>query len=170
MTNAARTAEHFRNRGAAARRAHEAVTTAFATRLRERDPVAYDGLLRTFHAAVAAALPSSDPQFFANLARANPRFVEAAIAFLEADPRFFRSGYEKQMLIRHLKRIPLGDRQRERLGRVVLDAIDGKLWNGHLRHYARLACGVWTDALDAAVAERMTSLDLGVQKRATRVA
>jgi hypothetical protein len=169
MADAGRTVEQFRVRGAAAARAHEAVRSAFGAGLRDRDPVAYNQLLRTFHAAVAAALPSAQPRFMSALAAGDPRSAEVAIAFLEADPFFFRSGYEKQALIRHLKRIPLTDAQRERLGRVVIAAIDGRD-RAELRHYGRLAAGVWTPALEQAVEARMDIPDAGVARRAFWIA
>ena len=161
--------ETWRRRGQAARLAHEAVTRAFREHLRERHPERYDALLRDFRAKTAAALPSSDQAFLPALAKSRVRFLEAAIAFLEADPWFFRSGYEKQNLIRDLKRARLNNAQRERLGRVVLAAIDDRD-RAEFRHYCRLACGVWSDVLDEEVAKRMESPDPGIRRRALWVA
>jgi hypothetical protein len=39
-----------------------------------------------------------------------------------------------------------------------------------LRPYGCLACGVWSDMLDAEVAQRMQSRDEGIRRRATWVA
>lgn len=161
--------ETWRRRGEAARLAHEAVTHAFRAHVRERDPDRYDALLKDFRLKTAAALPSTDPSFLPGLADGHARSVEAAIAFLEADPWFFRSGYEKQNLIRHVKRARLSETQRERLGRVVLAAIDGRD-RQEFRHFCRLACGVWSDMLDEEVASRMRSPDPGVRRRAIWVA
>lgn len=159
----------WRRRGEAARRAHEAVNAAFAAHVREREPDRYAALLKDFREKTAAGLPSSDPAFMSGLADGHARCVETAIAFLEADAWFFRSGYEKQNLIRHLKRAQLSERQRARLGRVVLAAIDGRD-RVEFRHFGRLACGVWSDFLDEAVARRMQSGDAGIRRRATWVA
>jgi hypothetical protein len=161
--------ETWRRLGEAARLAHEAVTEAFAEHVRERDPDRYDMLLREFRTTTADALPSSEREFLPGLAAGQLRYIGAAIAFLEADPWFFRSGYEKQVLIRHLKRARLDNAQRERLGRVVLTAIDGRD-RVEFRHYCRLACGVWSDMLDEEVAKRMESPDAGIRRRATWVA
>jgi hypothetical protein len=161
--------EIWRQRWEVARLAQEAVDRAFREHVREKQPDRYDALLQEFRIRTAAALPSSDPAFMAGLAKGYARFVEAAIAFLEADPWFFRSGYEKQNLIRHLKRSQPTQAQRERLGRVVLAAIDGRD-RVEFRHYCRLACGVWSDMLDEEVAQRMQSRDPGVRRRATWVA
>jgi hypothetical protein len=103
------------------------------------------------------------------LAKGHVRVVETAIAFLEADPWFFRSGYEKQKIIQHLKRAPLTEAHRQRLARVVLAAIDGRD-RVEFRHFGRLACGIWSDFLDEEVAKRMQSADAGIRRRATWVA
>ena len=161
--------ETWRRRGEAARLAHEAVNHAFRQHFREKHPDRYDPLLREFRAKTVAALPSSDQAFLPGLAKGYVRFLESAIAFLEADPWFFRSGYEKQNLIRHLKRAELNDTQRERLGHVVVAAIDGRD-RTEFRHYCRLACGVWSDHLDEEVAKRLASPDPGIRRRALWVA
>ena len=169
--------ETWRRRGEAARLAHEAVNQAFRAHVRERDPDRYSALLEDFWAKTAAALPSTNPDFLHSLAEGHARIVESAITFLEADSWFFRSGYEKQNLILHLKRAKLSLSQRLRLGRVVLAAIDGHAAGvpanrdrREFRHYGRLACGVWSDMLDEEVTQRMQSPDPGIRRRATWVA
>lgn len=165
----ARDVHYWSQYGLAARLAHEAVKGAYGRGVRESDPARYDALLLDFHAATARALPSADPSFVANLAAGHQRAIEEAIGFLEADPWCFRSGYEKQNLIRHLKRAALSEVQRERLGGVVLAAVDGRD-RAEFRHYCRLGCAVWSDALDEAVALRMESPDRGIRRRALWVA
>ena len=169
--------ETWRRRGEAARLAHEAVNRAFREHVREREPDRYTALLQDFWTKTAAALPSSDGAFRPGLAKGHSRFVETAIVFLEADPWFFRSGYEKEKIIQHLKRAPLTEAQRMRLAGVVLAAIDGHAAGVpagrdrvEFRHFGRLACGVWSDFLDEEVATRMQSRDKGVRRRATWIA
>lgn len=169
--------ETWRRLGEAARCAHEAVNAAFRAHVREREPDRYNALLKDFHAKTAAALPSSEPAFMPGLASGHLRCIETGIAFLEADPWFFRSGYEKQNIIRHLKRARLDSAQRMRLARVVLAAIDGHAAGvpagrdrTEFRHFGRLACGIWSDFLDEEVAERMQSPDPGIRRRAVWVA
>jgi hypothetical protein len=177
--------ESWRRRGDAARLAHAAVNSAFRAHVREREPDRYAALLKDFREKTAAALPSSDAAFMPGLAKGHVRCIETAIAFLDADPWFFRSGYEKQNIIRHLKRVPLSEAQRLRLARVVLAAIDGHAAGvpeshaggvrekGHrveFRNFGRLACGIWSAFLDAEVARRMQSPDPGIRRRATWVA
>lgn len=161
--------ETWLRRGTEARLAHEAVHAAFSQHVRDIAPDRYDALLRDFRAKTAAALPSSDPHFMPGLSAGQPRFIETAIAFLEADPWFFRSGYEKERLIRHLKRGPLTAAQQVRLGLVVLAAIDGRD-RREFRHYCRLACGVWNETLEEQVAERIDHIDIAIRRRALWVA
>ena len=155
--------------GEEARLAHAAVDAAFRAGVRTADPARYEALLRDFHVRTAAALPSSRPGFLQALAAGNGCAIDSAVAFLEADPWFFRSGYEKQALIRHLKRASLSTHQRERLAHVVLAAIDGRD-RVEFRHFCRLACSIWSDLLDEEVAKRMQSTDVGIRRRATWVA
>ena len=161
--------ETWRRRGEAARLAHATVNAAFRAHVREREPDRYAALLKEFWEKTAAALPSSDRAFMPGLANGHVRFVETAITFLEADPWFFRSGYEKQNIIRHLKRARLTEAQRMRLARVVLAVIEGRD-RIEFRHFGRLACGIWSDFLDEEVAQRMQSNDPGIRRRATWVA
>lgn len=164
-----RDTEIWRRRGDEARLAHEAVHRAFRAHVRENDPARYEALLLDFRTKTAAALPTSDVAFLPGLVAGHVKFVDMAIAFLEADPWFFRSGYEKQVLIRHVKRARLSAVQRERLGRIVLAVVDGRD-RIEFRHYCRLACGVWSDVLDEEIAKRMTSSDPGIRRRAVWVA
>lgn len=161
----ARDTNYWRRSGEAARAAHAAVTQAFRARLHHTRPADYQALLTEMHAKTNAALPESDPQFLRRLAKGDARAVDEAIAFLEADPWFFRSGYQKERLIRHLKRLPLRGGQRARLGEIVIAAIDGRD-RREFRHYCRLACAVWSTHLDDRVALRIASDDAGIRRRA----
>ncbi len=161
--------ESWRRLGKAAQQAQNAVSSAFCNHLRDSDPGRYAALLDDFRAKTAAALPSTDPAFLPGVAANRVHYVDVAIAFLEADPWFFRSGYEKQKIIRHLKRISLADPQRTRLAGIVLAAIDGRD-RAEFRHFGRLACGIWCDFLDDGVATRMVSDDPGIRRRAVWVA
>lgn len=154
----------WRRLGTEAALAHEAVHRAFRDHVRENEPAKYDALLRDFRAKTEKALPSSNPEFRRLLASGHERTVDTAIAFLEADPWFFRSGYEKKALIQRLKRVNLTVGQRQRLAIVVLWAIDGR-W-AELKHYRRLACTVWSNFLDVEIAKRMESTDEGIKRRA----
>lgn len=49
---------------------------------------------------------------------------ENAFLFLEANPRFFRSGYDKAQLLRRLKRADLSRKHLQRLHKVLLGAVE----------------------------------------------
>lgn len=72
-----------------------------------------------------------------------PDAVEAGISYLETAPRFFRSGYLAEEIMRELKRIPLEERQRRRLQIVVIREIVAPQARG--RYTASLA-GALLDA------------------------
>ena len=75
-----------------------------------------------------------------------PGAVEAGISYLETAPRFFRSGYLAEEIMRELKRIPLEERQRRRLQIVVIREIVAPQASG--RYTASLA-GALLDFDDA---------------------
>jgi hypothetical protein len=72
------------------------------------------------------------------LAEGDPNAIETAVAFLESDPHFHRSGYIKADILRYLKRADLDERQKERLRRVVLDRVKGPDTR-EFRRYCRIA-------------------------------
>jgi hypothetical protein len=91
-----------------------------------------------FHAALAAAYPQNFWSDLDDLRAGNAQHIETALAFLEADPIFFRSGYTKTAVLRAIKRLPLTSSDRDRLRAVVVHLIttrDGS----EFRQYCRLA-------------------------------
>ncbi len=80
-----------------------------------------------------------------------PEAIEDGILFLEVSPRYFRSGYHKAAVARALKRAPLDESQKERLRKVVLEAVSSRV-GPEFSEYARLA-------IQVANAEFMGKLD-----------
>jgi hypothetical protein len=72
------------------------------------------------------------------LKRGDGSRAENAVAFLEADPVCFRSGYAKADLLRFLGRIPLGAALEERLRSVVLQVVRSR-HGREFRRYCLLA-------------------------------
>lgn len=160
--------EEFKTHGAAAHRAHVAVTDAFRAKVRERDPAEYDRLLTTFKLAVERALPTCDVGFLQRLDEGQQDDIERAIAFLEADPFFFTSGYAKQQMIHRLKRVLLNGEQKRWLTTLVLARVDRP--NASLfRHYCRLARALRSPTLMAALQDRLMHADVDVRARAARM-
>jgi hypothetical protein len=148
-----------------ARRAKDATNAGWRAKLRDTSPSQYQDLLDVFHTAVTHATPSCQPGFAADLASGRPDAVDTAIAFLEADPWFFRSGYEKQRLIRDLKRVALTPEQQGRLRAVVLARIDGH--DRHeIRHYGRLAVALVTEEFVDEIITRAGSPNPDIARRA----
>jgi hypothetical protein len=78
----------------------------------------------------------------AKLSAGDPDTVDWAISYLEVDPFHFRSGYDKNWLIRRLKRLPLTPEQYRRLRVVVLRALDDP--KRAPNYYSRLAASLQT--------------------------
>jgi hypothetical protein len=69
----------------------------------------------------------------------DPGAIESAVAFLEVDPFFFRSGYIKEDLLEHLRWAPLDQDQKRRLQQVILARIRDPKTRREFRRYCRLA-------------------------------
>jgi hypothetical protein len=95
----------------------------------------------------------------------NAAGVEAVIQFLEVDPWFFRSGYRKADLIRHLCKMPLPQEVQDRLRKVVLQAVDGRD-RREFRSYCRLARKVDSSELRQQLQGRLTWEDSDIRRRA----
>jgi hypothetical protein len=91
--------------------------------------------------------------------------VEATIAFLEADPWAFRSGYAKNKAMLALAQVQLSGEHRTRLARVVLHHVDvgDRL---EFRASCRLARRVGTTRLRDPLVGRLASGDRGRARRA----
>ncbi|WP_337267481.1 hypothetical protein [Oryzifoliimicrobium ureilyticus] len=111
-----------------------------------------------FFKAIEAAYPADFDRDYNLLKKGDARGAEMAIAFLEADPWFFRSGYMKQRLAHFLKRVRLSKTQVDRLETVLLKIVDER--NTHeFRNYCRLARAIATPKLWAQLTERLTDSD-----------
>jgi hypothetical protein len=82
-----------------------------------------------------------------------PVELSPLIAFLEADPYFYGSGYMKEEVLRLLKRCDLTPTQAERLRGVILHIVERPSWRREFRHYTRLARKVDSPAFRATLQE-----------------
>ena len=101
----------------------------------------------------------------AQLRQGDPSPIPWVIAFLEADPWFFRSGYLKGNYARVLRRYDLDPNQRERLRAAILNNLHkgGRLEFGEVR---RLARRLDTPDLRRQVAKFLDHPDPGTRERA----
>ena len=90
---------------------------------------------------------------------------ESAITFLEVNPRYFRSGYDKSQLLRHLKRADLNPKHKQRLLAVLLDVV-GRPSGVEFRQYCQLAAKLASGELASALSKLLKSEDDGVRRRA----
>jgi hypothetical protein len=67
-------------------------------------------------------------------------YIENALAFLEADPWCFRSGYQKQIIWNRFKRLLLSEKELERLERIARSYLPKKVrWEfWHMAKFVRL--------------------------------
>jgi hypothetical protein len=157
----------IRQRFAAFAAAHAAVRGAFKAGLRTRDPAAYRALLDDFRRAGGIAY---DPELEALPGRIDahdPVAINTAIAFLDADPFAFRTGYYKARLLRRLKRAQLSDRQRAALRIVLRQVVDGRD-RREFRLYGHLAVIIADAELRAALEHRRDDPDIpaAIKRRA----
>ena len=151
-TSAARAREVDRLRQVAAKAEQARLEADF---WREKDPARSALASASFHRAMDEVYPASWWDTVAGLQRGEKSAVEPSIVFLEADPRFFRSGYMKEALCRFLGRASLTAQQRNRLVSVATAAIDDGRRSGRERHaFARMLARIDPPAVAERVRKR----------------
>lgn len=120
---------------------------------------------RLYLTAIEMSYPPGFWEDYERLHAGDPAGLENAVSFLEADPYFDGSGYVKQKLIRAIKAPMLAPDHVARLQRVVLAVVD-KRYDRDMRNYRNLAWKVNSPQLSAQLAQRVTSGDFDVRKRA----
>jgi hypothetical protein len=102
------------------------------------------------------AIAAEYPSFWADierLKRGDRNAMESAVRFLEADPWWPRSGYEKAVIIRQFLKMDLSGYE-TRLRDVVDRVVDDTRPRRELREYARLARSLWNEQLAISIEAR----------------
>ena len=149
---------------------HDAIHTAL--RRRSESPACravWQEACRRFHSEYdSLAFPGGLGKAFSLMEAGDPTTIEMVVGFLEADPYFVRSGYHKEVFIKHLCRNPLSEDQKERLRQVILARIRGRD-RREFRAYCRLARVVTDPAFQKQVAEMAGPSRGTVPRHAQRV-
>ena len=121
--------------------------------------------LTRFHTAVEKAYPPDFWENFERLKAGDADAAEMAIAFMEADPWFFRSGYVKQRLATYLKRVKLTPHDQDRLRSVIVQVVQRRAAHEYSQ-YRRLARVLATPDLQRDLHTLAGSEDVAMARRA----
>jgi hypothetical protein len=146
------------------RELHAAIHRAFRSRDASKAGfAAWRQACEAFHSNYdRLAFPGGLNRAYDHLKQGDAEVTEPVIAFLEADPYFFRSGYVKADLLRALPKFPLDQRQRARLRQVILARVKGPA-RREFRRYCNLAPHVTTPGFE----EELATLAAGSQQQLT---
>src|SRR4051812_19999705 len=147
-------------------RASHAVHSTFA--IRDSAPAAYAAWKAATEEAKAAhdaMYPRDLWELVAELKVGSHAAVQFALRFLEVDPWCFRSGYAKELIARRLRKVEVTDEQRDRLGKVLIHAVDvGD--RREFSEYCKLARAHAKPPVRVELKARLTADDAGVGRRA----
>jgi hypothetical protein len=123
----------------------------------------------TFHSQFdALSFPAGLESSLAKLKAGDPGVLDIAVQYLEVEPRFFRSGYIAETILRRLKHADLTSDQVTRLVNVILNSIR----HGGRRRFvncARLAGVLKDDRIVSGAIRLSEEADPEIQRRAERV-
>jgi hypothetical protein len=103
------------------------------------------------------------------LAKNDPDAIEYVIQFLEVDPRFFRSGYLKEVMATKLKRSSLSTSQKRRLQIVLLRHFQLPYFTKEFKFYIKLSPYVQDEAYLKSINLLKDSTEKAISKKAFEV-
>lgn len=115
--------------------------------------------------AIDAAYPPGFWTDYEKLRSGDASGLESAIAFLEADPIFYRTGYVKTKITRAIKPSMLTPAQAARLRSVALSIVDRRD-DRDFRAFCRLARKADAPELHDQLRQRLTNADPNIRRRA----
>jgi hypothetical protein len=152
------------------RMAQEKVQVTFDRRDTSPDAWAeWEGATQLFHRAYVDLYEPGEDTHAAEIRAGDATATEIAVRFLELDPQCFRSGYEKERLLRALKSARLTEAQVERLQVAMMNAVDAGA-RRELGDWCRLAPRLDIDRIRTLLSARLESRDPDAQRRARWVA
>lgn len=152
------------------RELHAAMHRTYRVRsLSQVNAAAWKQACEVFHSNYdRLAFPGGLTRAYDLLKKPDEAIIEAAIAFLEADPYFFRSGYVKADLVRAVSKFPLAPKQQARLQQVILDRVRGPT-RREFRKYCNLAPYVTAPGFEHELGELANAADPVTARNATWV-
>ena len=105
------------------------------------------------------------PAGLSGLEQGDPELLELALCYLEVDPYYFRSGYLKTRLFRRLRRMTLGETERQRILQAILTALRFHQGDGW-KEFCRLASPFADPEFEASVSQFLADDDVRVARRA----
>ena len=114
------------------------------------------------------AIPGGLTHTLNSLKNSDQDAIEMAIAFLQADPDFYRSGYVKEQLLVLLKKVPLSKEHRATLQEILLDKITRKSGREYT-DYCKLARVIQDDQFKKKVEDILTSTDNSIYKEKAKI-
>jgi hypothetical protein len=91
---------------------------------KNQNPAAWSAACERFHTEYdRLAFPRGLLEGLRLLQQQDPATIALAITYLKADPYFFRSGYNKQEILRRLKRAPFTKKQTAELQEIIIAAL-----------------------------------------------
>jgi hypothetical protein len=130
----------------------ERVAETFRKRGEDTESIsAWHEATRAFHSAYdELAFPGGLNREFELLNAGDSTAIEMGIQFLEADPRYFRSGYHKEDILKILRKHALNADQCKRMRKLIVDHVRGRPTR-EMRAYARFAPTVTTPQFEAEI-------------------
>ena len=133
-------------------------------RNRNNNKSAWEDACSEFHTYNSAIYPYVDRLYSEKEIR-DPDIIEFVITFLELDPKFFRSGYIKEEMLRKLKRAALNEKHKKRLRNILCDAVE-KRGSREFRRYCRLAPIIAENGLIECIEKSATNSNNKIKSRA----